>query len=110
MRGQAGESEQFLFSGNAPDKPLQGIKKFWRGATAQVRLKDYRIHDNRHTHASQLVSSRLSLEIVGRLLGRTSPMTTKRHAHLVDDPLRTTTERFDSKVDASKKLVKRMSS
>jgi site-specific recombinase XerD len=32
-------------------------------------LDDYRLHDNRHTHASHLVSSGLSLEIVGRLLG-----------------------------------------
>jgi integrase len=100
MREQAGITQQFLFPGNTPDKPLLGIKKFWRGVTEQVRLKDYRLHDNRHTHASHLVSSGLSLEIVGRLLGHTSPMTTKRYAHLADDPLRAATERFGSKMDA----------
>jgi integrase len=100
MRGLADSSEQFLFPGNAPDRPLQGIKKFWRGITEKVGLKNYRLHDNRHTHASHLVSSGLSLEIVGRLLGHTSPMTTKRYAHLADDPLRAATERFGSKVDA----------
>ena len=100
MREQAGVTQQFLFPGNTPDKPLLGIKKFWRGVTEQVRLKDYRLHDNRHTHASHLVSSGLSLEIVGRLLGHTSPMTTKRYAHLADDPLRAAAERFGSKMDA----------
>jgi site-specific recombinase XerD len=51
-----------------------------------------RIHDNRHTHASHLVSSGLSLPIVGRLLGHTNPSTTQRYAHLADDPLRDAAE------------------
>ena len=63
-------------------------------------LDDYRLHDNRHTHAFHLVSSGLSLEIVGRLLGRTSPLTTKRYAHLADGLLRAAAERFGSKVTA----------
>jgi integrase len=88
-----------LFPGNTADKPLQGIKKFWQNVTKQAGLADYRLHDNRHTHASHLVSSGLSLEIVGRLLGHTNPITTKRYAHLADDPLRAAAERFGSKVD-----------
>jgi site-specific recombinase XerD len=55
-------------------------------------IEDYRVHDNRHTHASQLVSSGMSLAIVGRLLGHTNPMTTQRYAHLSDDPLRDAAE------------------
>ncbi len=100
MRERAGAAVRYLFPGNAPDKPLQGIKKFWRNMTNQADLEDYRLHDNRHTHASHLVSSGLSLEIVGRLLGHTNPMTTKRYAHLADDPLRAAAERFGSKLDA----------
>jgi integrase len=88
MRERAGPAQQYLFPGNSPDKPLQGIKKFWRNITKQAGLEDYRLHDNRHTHASHLVSSGLSLEIVGRLLGHTNPLTTKRYAHLSDHPLR----------------------
>jgi integrase len=100
MRERAGTEERYLFPGNTPDKPLQGIKKFWRSITEQAGLADYRLHDNRHTHASHLVSSGLSLEIVGRLLGHTNPLTTKRYAHLADDPLRAAAERFGSKMDA----------
>ncbi len=100
MREQADASDRFLFPGNTPDKPLQGIKKFWSGITEQVGLENYRLHDNRHTHASHLVSSGLSLEIVGRLLGHTNPLTTKRYAHLADDPLRAAAERFGSKMNA----------
>jgi hypothetical protein len=38
------------------------------------------------------------LEIVGRLLGHTTATTTKRYAHLADDPLRAATDRFGSKI------------
>jgi integrase len=100
MRKAADAGERYLFPGNAPDKHLQGIKKFWRSVIEQAGLENYRLHDNRHTHASHLVSSGLSLEIVGRLLGHTNPLTTKRYAHLADDPLRAAAERFGSKMDA----------
>jgi integrase len=99
MRDQAEPAEQYLFPGNVPDKPLQGIKKFWRSITKQIGLENYRLHDNRHTHASHLVSSGLSLEIVGQLLGHTNPLTTKRYAHLADDPLRAAAEKFGSKTE-----------
>jgi integrase len=102
MRKRVDVGQLYLFPGRTPDKPLQGIKRFWRGIIEQVGLEHYRLHDNRHTHASHLVSSGLSLEIVGRLLGHTNPLTTKRYAHLADDPLRAAAERFGSKMNALK--------
>jgi len=68
------------------------LKKFWRSVLSKAGIIDYRIHDNRHTHASQLVSSGMSLAIVGHLLGHTNPMTTQRYAHIADDPLREAAE------------------
>ena len=93
-------SETFLFPGDQPDRPLTSIRRFWRSVTEQAGLEGYRLHDNRHTYASHLVSSGLSLEIVGRLLGHTSPLTTQRYAHLANDPLRAATEKFSAKVSA----------
>jgi integrase len=100
MREKAGSAEPNLLPGNASGRPLQDIKKFWKSVTKQAGIADYRLHDNRHTHASHLVSSGLSLEIVGRLLGHTNPTTTKRYAHIADSPLRAATERFGAKLDA----------
>jgi integrase len=94
----SGSADAFLFPGNAPGKPLQDIKRFWASVLRAAGLNDYRLHDNRHTYASHLVSSGLSLEIVGRLLGHTNPITTKRYAHIADDPLRAAAERFGSKL------------
>jgi len=100
MRSKANPSEKNLFPGNATGRPLQDIKKFWKVVVTEAGISEYRLHDNRHTHASHLVSSGLSLEIVGRLLGHTNPATTKRYAHIADSPLRAATERFGAKIDA----------
>jgi integrase len=88
----------FLFPGNKPGQPLREIKKFWSKVMRRAGITNYRRHDNRHTYASHLVSSGLSLEIVGRLLGHTTATTTKRYAHLADDPLRAATDQFGSKI------------
>ena len=88
----------FLFPGKVKGKPLQDIKKSWATITKQANLKDFRIHDIRHTYASHLVSSGLSLSIVGKLLGHTQASTTQRYAHLADEPLREATTLFAEKV------------
>ncbi len=55
-----------------------------------------------HAHTSHLVSSGLSLPIVGRLLGHTNPSTTQRYAHLADDPLRQAAEVMERKLSPQK--------
>jgi integrase len=96
------DGEPLLFPGNVPGQPLKDIKKFWSGVMRTAGIEGYRRHDNRHTYASHLVSGGQSLEVVGRLLGHTSPETTKRYAHLADDPLRRATEMFSAKIDESR--------
>lgn len=80
------QDSQWLFPGNKPGRHLTDVKRFWNSVLADAVIEDYRRHDNRHTYASQLVSSGLSLEIVGRLLGHSQPQTTQRYAHLADTP------------------------
>ncbi len=88
----------FLFPGKVPGKPLQEIKKSWDKIRKKAGIPDVRLHDLRHTHASHLVSSGLSLSIVGKLLGHTQASTTQRYAHLADEPLRQATELFGGKI------------
>ncbi|MBA3814552.1 MAG: site-specific integrase [Alphaproteobacteria bacterium] len=89
----------YLFPGKNPGKPLQDIKKAWHTIRTQAGLTDVRLHDLRHTHASHLVSSGLSLSIVGKLLGHTQASTTQRYAHLADSSLRQATEFFGNKLE-----------
>jgi integrase len=62
-----------------------------------------RLHDLRHTYASHLVNSGVSLPVVGKLLGHTQPQTTARYAHLADESLRKATNRFAEILKASRK-------
>jgi len=87
-----------VFPGRIEGEPLKEIKTFWRTALKEAKLENVRIHDLRHTHASHLVSSGLSLSIVGKLLGHTQASTTQRYAHLADEPLREAVELFGSMV------------
>lgn len=97
-RKSNGTKSLFIFPGRQFDKPIVDLKRFWASITKSAEIDDYRIHDNRHTHASQLVSSGMSLTIVGRLLGHTNPITTQRYAHLADNPLREAAEIMAAKM------------
>ena len=76
--------------------PLTEMKTFWSGVCQRAKLEDCRIHDLRHTYASILASSGLSLPVIGALLGHTQPATTQRYTHLFDDPLREATQRVST--------------
>jgi integrase len=68
------------------------IDDAWAALRKAANVPTLRLHDLRHTYASILASSGLSLPIIGALLGHSTPSTTHRYAHLLDDPLRTATE------------------
>lgn len=85
------------------DPTIADIKAFAKkqGVELEGGLMDVRVHDLRHTYASHLVSSGVSLEIIGRLLGHTQTATTQRYAHLADDPLREATNRMGVIVESA---------
>ena len=72
--------------------PLGGhrktIREAWDWLRVAADIKDVRLHDCRHTFASISASAGASLPLIGALLGHTTPMTTARYAHLLDDPQR----------------------
>ena len=99
LKKLAKNNSSYLFPDQTGEKPIRDIKSFWEKIIRESKLKDIRIHDLRHTHASHLVSSGLSLSIVGKLLGHTQASTTQRYAHLADEPLRQAAALFGSQVD-----------
>jgi integrase len=69
------------------------INAAWIGLRKAAKLPGVRLHDLRHTYATILASSGLSLPVIGKLLGHSTPIMTLRYSHLTDDPLRQATER-----------------
>lgn len=94
-------SGDYLFPGRGRRNHLTDLKRFWESVCKTANIKDCRIHDLRHTYASILASSGMSLPIIGQLLGHTQQATTQRYAHLYDDPLREATERVGNLVTSN---------
>ncbi len=90
-----------LFPGWRGNDRQIDLKRFWATVCRAAKVSGVRMHDLRHSYASYLASSGLSLPVIGALLGHSSPVTTQRYAHLLDDPLRQATERVGRLVDAA---------
>lgn len=71
----------------------EDLKYAWARICKAAGITGLRVHDLRHSYASHLVSAGFSLPVIGSLLGHSTPMTTARYSHLIDDVLRTATER-----------------
>ena len=63
-------------------------------------LTDVRIHDLRHSFASNAVALGQSLPMIGKLLGHTQVQTTARYAHLAADPVQAAAEQVTSSIAA----------
>lgn len=99
------EGSELVFPGSRPDVHVDYPRETWKILLRRAKIKNLRIHDLRHTFASQLVMAGLNLPVVQKLMGHTTSITTEKYAHLADDPLREATEimgRLVSSVKASK--------
>ena len=63
-------------------KPFLSIYNAWNKARIRAGMPDLRMHDLRHSAASNLVNSGQSLYVVSKVLGHASVKTTERYAHL----------------------------
>jgi integrase len=78
----------YVICGELRGLPMNDLEKPWRRIRARAELSDVRIHDLRHTYASNAVMAGLSIPMVGKILGHTQVQTTMRYAHFADDPVR----------------------
>jgi len=86
------DDEPWLFPGRSGQHRIN-LAHSWRLICKAAGITGLRIHDLRHSYASQLASSGTGLHVIGALLGHSQPQTTHRYAHLFDDPLHVATER-----------------
>jgi integrase len=94
---------EFVFPSDGARGHLVELKSGWREITKAAGITGLRVHDLRHSYASQLVSGGATLPLIGALLGHALPSTTARYAHLMRDPLKEATERVDAVYEAAGK-------
>jgi len=75
----------------------------WRLARREAGLEDVRLHDLRHTVASQAVARGVPLPTVARMLGHTQPSMTLRYAHVGDREVEAAAERVGAGIAAAMK-------
>jgi integrase len=92
---------EYVFPGAGESGHVVEIKRAWRTLCKRADITGLRIHDLRHSFASQLASGGASLPLIGALLGHNSPATTARYAHLFQDPQRAAVEKVAAIVVAA---------
>ena len=79
--------EAFLFPSFAHGRGYYPLHDCWRAICEDAKLGRLRLHDLRHTAASQAVMAGENLPLVGKLLGHRRHRTTASYAHLADHHL-----------------------
>ena len=84
----------FVFpSPRDPARPQSRNLGLWRRARREAGIEDVRLHDLRHTVASQAVAQGVPLPTVARMLGHSQPVMTLRYAHVGDREVEAGAER-----------------
>jgi len=81
--------------------PIADISYVWEPIRKAARLPGVRIHDLRHSFASNIVNAGGSLPVIGALLGHRNVATTARYAHLDRDPVRLVADRAAGSIAAA---------
>ncbi len=94
----ARDPDAFLFSRHAEARGTYSLTRCWRTVCADAGLGRLRLHDLRHTAASQAVMAGENLPLVGKLLGHRRHRTTAGYAHLDDAHLVDAAERVGAAI------------
>jgi integrase len=76
---------EHVFPGLKPGKPLVWVELSFHNALEKSGIEDFKIHDLRHTFASNLVMAGVDLMTIKELLGHKTLEMTLRYAHLAPD-------------------------
>lgn len=79
---------EYVIAGKLPGTHLTDLQPPWQRLRKKAGLEHVRIHDLRHTYASNAIMNGIDIVVVGRLLGHSQIQTTMRYAHLADEPVR----------------------
>ena len=88
----------WVFPGRFPGTHLVDLQGPWKIIRKRAGLEDVRIHDLRHTFASQALALGESLTMIGKLLGHTQVQTTARYAHLARNSIQSAAARITDSI------------
>ena len=99
---QARTGSRYVFpSPKDPARPCTRDVEFWYLARKEAGIEDVRLHDLRHTVASQAVARGVALSTVAKMLGHANPTMTLRYAHVGDRDVEAAAERIGMAIDTA---------
>jgi integrase len=90
-----------IFPGRKHEQPLQGIKRHWQKVKEAAGLLDVHLHDLRRTCGSWLATSGESLNLIGKILGHSTPRVTQVYARLAENKVKTALEEHGRRLIAA---------
>jgi len=79
--------------------PLLKLSNYWPSIRARAGLFNIRLHDLRHTFASNAAMSSETLSMIGRLLGHRSLSSTSRYGHLGEEHVSDAAQRIGTVIE-----------
>ncbi|RAI02609.1 integrase [Acuticoccus sediminis] len=95
------KNNPYVITGRVEGQHLTDMQKPWRRLRKRAELDGLRIHDLRHSFASDALQLGQDLTMIGKLLGHTQVQTTARYAHLKTDPIRTAADAVSDAIAAA---------
>ena len=95
------ESRYVFPSSKDPARPCSRHIGLWYRVRKDAGIEDVRLHDLRHTVASQAVARGAALSTVARMLGHADPTMTLRYAHVGDRDVRAAAERIGKIIETA---------
>ena len=90
---------EYLFpSPLTQERPLSGDLRLWYRLRREIGIEDVRLHDLRHSYASQCVMAGIPLPVVSKLLGHSQCAMTLRYAHAADRDVEAAAERVGARI------------
>jgi len=81
-----------------PQRSLSENLTLWYQIRRAIGIEDVRLHDLRHSYASQCVMAGVPLPVVSRLLGHRQCSMTLRYAHVSDTDVANAAERIGTRM------------
>ena len=81
-----------------PERPRCGELKLWYEIRREIGMEDVRLHDLRHSYASQCVIEGVPLPVVSSLLGHSQSAMTLRYVHAADKDVEAAAERVGARI------------
>jgi integrase len=91
----------WVFPASRGAGPIVGIQKVWSEIRREAGLETVRLHDLRHSFASEAITTGASLYLTGAILGHRQSSTTERYAHLQSDHVRRTASEVSQHISSA---------